>query len=87
MKPRAAGEADESFLVQSDEVRWLQSHSASDDAIEIMNMTAATPASIILWQHPQMFYLQVGEHFDGIERGSSHYSPNAYLCKLYPEDL
>ena len=46
MKPRAAGEADECFLVQSDEVRGLQRHSASDDAVEIMNMMAATQASI-----------------------------------------
>jgi hypothetical protein len=32
VKPRAAGEADDSFLVQSDEVRRLQRYGVSGDA-------------------------------------------------------
>ena len=43
--------------------------------------------SVVAWQHPQICWLQVGEHFDGIEQGSSRYSPNAYIRMLYPEDL
>lgn len=77
MKPRAAGEADDSFLVQSDEVRQLKRHGVIADGIEIMNMHGSTCTC----------WLQVGEHFDGIQQGSSRYSPNAYVRMLYPEDL
>lgn len=36
-------------------------------------------ASMLRW-------MQIGEHFDGIDEGASQYTPNAFRCSIFPED-